>query len=304
MAFPSFRGRRVFVFYYPPGGTRQKALPREQTRHLDGEPEEVVREWVTRWSNLNEIQKVRPDLVTSALPAKWQKLIDDFCSHLKAKGRADNTISDHRRHVETSLPFFIEQGCSSLSDFPKYSRKLGDWLLGRGKTPRRVYAINQSLQVFWRYLDVNRGLVEGVLRLVGGQKDKAPTPLKLTIAPTDILSFAFTKDDIKLFALLGYFFSLRPQEVLALTPGHFKAGSTASTLECCKTLANVGLYDKLAVHIVRQKVGNKFKDPKKNSVGWVGCFNPEAAKVIVKLLIGKKSTDLLFPHRVDTYIKK
>ena len=92
--------------------------------------------------------------------------------------------------------------------------------------------------------------------------------------------------------------------MLALTPGHFKAGTAASTLECCKTLANADLYDKLAVHVMRQKVGNKFKEPKKNSVGWVGCFNAQAAKEIVKLLIGRKSTDLLFPYRVGTYIKK
>lgn len=48
-------------------------LPRAQTRHLDGEPELVVKEWVARWSNSNKIQKLTFDL--SPLPKSWNTLI-------------------------------------------------------------------------------------------------------------------------------------------------------------------------------------------------------------------------------------
>ena len=304
MAFKQIIGTKVYVYTYDPKTRRQKKLPRKLTRHLDGSPIDVIDEWIRRWEQTQAAKRRRPDLVISPLPADWLQYVVDFCEMLRQSGRAHNTIRAHQTHIEMSLPFFVDRGCTSLAEFHLHSRLLGEWLITvRKKSPRRVWAINQSLTMFWKYLDIDRGLVESTLRLVGGKKTRNRTPLRVALTPAEILSHTFAREDLRLFALLGYFFSLRPQEVLALTPGHFKAGTHAQELECCKTLVAAELYGKLAVNVVRQKVGKQFRAPKKNSSGWVGCFNEQAAREIVKLLVGRRSTDLLFPLRTDAYYK-
>lgn len=298
MAFYQYRGRKVSVFFWD--GTKQVALPRRVTRHLDGEPEAIVQEWVNRWSNLNEVKKVRPEL--SAVPNLWSETVDRWCDQLTKMGRDEKTIKDHRRHLLTALPFFTTAGCESWADFPNYSRKLGPWLLSIGKTERRIHAINQSMRLFWKWLD-DEGLAEGLLKLTGGFKTKQRTPLKITIKPEEILSFKPERDDIRLLALIGYFFSLRPQEVIALRPMDFKAGSATSDIECCKALGSAGLYNRLAVYIHRQRTNKGFRKPKMNSIGWVGCFDERAARELVKLMVGRPHDQPLFEHGLFWYIK-
>lgn len=294
---------RIFVYYHDKQTLKNNTLPRIQTRHLDGQGDDVIEEWVERWSNLNEVKTVRPDLARTPLRGEWATLIDEFCAFMQKEGRAPNTIKDHKRHLLTALPYFAEVGCERFADFYSHSRRLSAWLTERGKTARRIWAINQSLSLWWEFLDEQKGLVEGKLKLTGGHKTKNSTPLKLILKPEDILSSKCSHDQIRLMMLIGYYFSLRPQETLALTPAHFRAGNQAAFLECCKALGSAGLFSKLAVNIERQKVGGKFKAPKKNSVGWVGCFDEAGAREIVSLIKDTKKDELLFPLTTDTYFK-
>jgi len=297
MAYFQLRGSRVFVFNWLEG--RQVMLPRAQTRHLDGEPELVVKEWVARWSNSNKIQK--PTFELSPLPKSWDKLITRFGETLSNRGRQSSTTADHLRNLRLTLPFFIERGCKTFADFPNYSRKLGPWLLSIGKTPRRVWALNQSVRQFWLWLD-DEGLASGPLKLTAGAKSTNPTPLKRTLTPEEILAFECTREDIGLFILLGYFFSLRPQEVIALRPVDFKAGSATQTLECSLVMQKCGLYGRLAVNIHRQKnAQGVYTKPKTGSGGWVACFNEQAARRIISALAGKPKDQPLFPHGLYWY---
>lgn len=298
MAFFRLRpGNHVYVYHW--NGSKQVTLPRKITKHLDGQPLPVIEEWVNRWSNLNEVQKLRPDL--SPLPPAWEPLIDRFCENQLAKGRQPSTVKDHRRHLFSALPFFVDSSCVALADFPEASRKLGPWLIKTGKIPRRIHAINQSMRLFWEFLD-GEGLAEGVLKLTAGHKTANRTPLKKTVAPEELFDL-FTRPDIRLLALLGYFFSLRPQETLALRPCDFRVGSKAAELECCKVLTEAGLYGRLAVNIHRQKTSNGLAKPKKNSFGWVACFDEKAAKEIVRVLASKDLNEPLFGHGAFWYIK-
>jgi hypothetical protein len=294
-------GRPVQVYYFD--GEKQVGVPRKLYRHLDNEPDHVIEEWVARWSNLNEAKAIRPDLIKAQVPSDWSALIDEFCTFMLKEGRAANTVKDHKRHLLTSLPYFAEVGCERFADFYSYSRRLSPWLTEQGKSARRIWAINQSINLWWEFLDEQKGLVEGKLKLTGGHKTKNSTPLKLILKPEEILGAQCTHPQIRLMMLIGYYFSLRPQETLALTPAHFRAGSPATFLECCKALDSAGLFSKLAVNIERQKVGGKFKAPKKNSVGWVGCFDEAGAREIVSLIKTVKKDELLFPFTTDTYFK-
>ena len=117
MAYFQLCGNRVFVFHRHDG--KQIVLPRSETRHLDGEPELVVRESVARWSNQNKIQKPKFDL--SPLPKTWNKLIEQFCQALSNRRRQASTTIDHKRNLQLTLTFFAEIGCKTFADFPNYS---------------------------------------------------------------------------------------------------------------------------------------------------------------------------------------
>lgn len=108
-----------------------------------------------------------------------------------------------------------------------------------------------------------------------------------------------------MMALLGFFFSLRTQELFALRPMDFRAGSQASFLECCKVMGRFKLFSKFAVHVHRQRKKNgEFNHPKSYSNGWFSCFHEQGAKEIVKRLkVIEDKEQLIFDHLPDWNIK-
>jgi hypothetical protein len=73
----------------------QVGIPCRLYRHLDSEPDQVIDEWVARWSRMNEVQIVRPEL--TQLPLEWSDYVESFCHEmgLPPKPRDKKTISDH-----------------------------------------------------------------------------------------------------------------------------------------------------------------------------------------------------------------
>lgn len=67
------KGRPVQGYYFD--SEKQVGVPRKLYRHLDNEPDHVVDEWVARWSNLNEVKAIRPDLVKAQVPGDWSALV-------------------------------------------------------------------------------------------------------------------------------------------------------------------------------------------------------------------------------------
>jgi hypothetical protein len=103
---------------------------------------------------------------------------------------------------------------------------------------------------------------------------------------------------------LGYFFSLRPQEIFGLKVSDFRAGTDVLQLEASKAMVGLDLYGQFVVHVQRQKTKkNKLAPPKKNSKGWVTCFNKEAATAFVQLVADKNPDDYVLDCEPNAFYK-
>ncbi len=124
-----------------------------------------------------------------------------------------------------------------------------------------------------------------------------PTTLAYTLTPDQVLAFARQTTDprMRLMALVGYFGSLRPQELFALRRSDFHAGAAVRDKECCKVMAAAGLFGAFAVDVRRQrKQAGTFGPPKAFSVGLVALFHEAAATMIRAELLTRDQDALLF----------
>ena len=299
MAFWRREGTRVVVYTTMAGA--QKRLARKSVRHLDREPDHNVDTWVRHWSLTNErVKKQHTELDHPDTLA----LVEIFCAYLKTRRKSPKTISQHRHNLTRyCLPYFVSvNGIQDPVHWPTKSVRLLTHLESLDLSTRTINTCNVSLRVFWNWL-VKEGKAAGVLLLRNAMVGQQATPLNFTVTPHAILEHRFPASELRLLAILGFFFSLRPQEVVALTPGDFRAGRLAAELECCKVMVSGGLYGKFAVTIHRQRVGNDFTTPKVNSKGWVACFDEAAAREVVSLIKERPAGQLLFPSRLDWYFR-
>jgi integrase len=300
MAFWKRRNKAVYVYSWKDG--RQCVLPRSATKHLDSEPDHNIDTWVGNWALANEAQRPPGTTLTNT---ETLRLVEDFCAYLEKRGKSPKTVVGHRHNLTAHvLPFFVElEGLTQPSQWVFRSVRLYTHLSDtKALSPRLVNLCNISLRRFWEWL-VEEQIAEGALKLRNAIEGVKKTPLKKAVVPDDVLKAHFKRDDIRLLALIGYFFSLRPQEVIALRPMDFRAGSQAAALEACKTMTKAGLYGKFAVHIHRQVSGKRMVAPKAGSEGMVACFSEAAAKEIVAALKDRKKDERLFPSRMDQWFK-
>ena len=292
------RGKDVYVFTEKDG--KQKSIPRAKTKHLDAEPDHNIDAWVAQWGLKNENKPVREDNFI---------LSDILDSHLKAyiaflasRKKSPNTVRWHdtalRRDV---LPFFLE-GEHPLQDpaqWPGKSIKFYTWLIARKVPESNIIRANIALRGFYKFLS-DEGLIQTgmAIRLRGPVKnhEEDVTPLKFTLSPESVLAYVqqTKSSELKLIALLGYFFSLRPQEIFSARPIDFMAGTKALELECSKVMGKASLYNRLVFNVTRQRTVKGISTPKSYSKGWVCCFNEVAARLTVQLLKERKPEADLF----------
>lgn len=273
-------------------------IPRHEIRHLDGESDEVVQAAIVRFKALYDVKTKRPDLITchSELEAKIEEYVQ-----WKLQNGLDPLTARQQKTLLIKGGSYMGWPLSAWQEralgFEDWARStLSSWTSNRCK----IY-----LRAFWKWC-VEGGLVAGEL-YVRAPKNKKPvfTPLKRTYTPNEVHDWKFSDPALELIALLGYFFSLRPQEMLALRVDDFSAGSAAEDLECCKVMKEYGLYSKFAVRVEKQKdTLSKNKNPKSESFGWVACFDEKAAKRIVALLKTYDPEKPIFPYTVGHYIKQ
>ena len=103
---------------------------------------------------------------------------------------------------------------------------------------------------------------------------------------------------MKLMGLLGYFFSMRPQETFGIRRGDFiSKPEKVGVLDCVKYMTKAGLFNKFAVFIDRQRAASgKLVDPKSGSRGHVACFNDQAAKLVVELIREFEKDESIFKN--------
>lgn len=301
MAFWRREGKRVVV--YTSRGGQQVRVSRKETKHLDGEPDHNVDTWVRHYALTHEGTRRRGPVEVLDEPATID-LVETFCVHLASRRKSKKTTSQHRHNLLTyCLPFFVSR--HHLADpvhWPAKSVRLLEHLESLGLAPRTINVCNVSMRVFWTWL-VEEGHAAGSLLLRNAVVGSRDTPLSFVVSPDDVLRHTYASPELRLLSLIGYFTSLRPQEVVALRPRDFRAGSRAAELEACRVMAAAGHFGRLAVEIHRQRVGNDFARPKAGSRGWVACFDERAAREIVAALRERDPDALLFPCRLDWYFR-
>lgn len=287
MAYFQRSGSRVRVFVYSAEDGKPKALPRKKTKHLDSQPDDVVRLIVEReWG--------RPKAQSHEPPLDLQKQFEGFLLYSEGRGKSQATLKQYKTcFLKYIVPFFVGQENLPVNLWPSVSVKLLPFLKDNDVSNHNILKANSTLSQFWKWL-CEEGSVEDVsLRLRRPTIKKQKTPLRKAINPSDVLSFARNCNDesVKLMALCGYFMSLRTQETLALRREIFIAGSRAEALQCCKAMKQVGLYSRLAAKIQEQRGVNWRKGgavPKADSAGWVACFDEQAAIEIVAIIRNKE----------------
>lgn len=303
---------RTYVFVYTYRAGRQTQVkPRSSYAHLDAflpDPAQHhnIDTWVADWAAKNEKTK-KPEAAILFSDDRLAKYIADYETYLRVRrGRSDKTYGNYsswlRRYV---VPYFLSlpQPLKDPQTWPGASIRLLDYLENRGCNPPLIRGCNNALRGLWTWL-LEEHLVTGSeqlhLRAPLAEDDEGATPLPRPVPPEEVLQFVRTVTrkpakgkhkqsdavrNAKLLALLGYFFSLRPQESFGLTPADFRAGPVAQALACGKAMQGLQLFDRLAVDVQRQRTHRgSLTPPKAHSKGYVSCFNAEAAQLLVGLL--------------------
>lgn len=299
------RGKEVVVFIRE--NNKNKQLPRALTKSLDGEPDHNIEHWVREWE-----QKHTRSAPSELSDQKLTNLVERFLGYIKTDLKRNyNTVSEHRRHLLNNvIPFFLRQA-PPLKDpnlWPTASIRMLHDLREMGLTNAQIYRCNVALRLFYKWLAEERVVSADkiLLRTPDMSGYKETTPLKFFLSPQDILALALKAQDsdAAIGLLLGYFFSLRSQEIFGVKVGDFRTGPIARSLECSKTMAELDMFDGLALHVERQK--NKLKTlskPKNNSKGWVCCFHRDGARQLVALLENRGPDEFVIKKPPNSFYK-
>ncbi|MCX6123288.1 MAG: hypothetical protein NTV34_00840, partial [Proteobacteria bacterium] len=298
-------GDRKFVAVYVKIRGRAKALPRAIVKHLDSATAADIENWVNEFGN--EAGGKHTSHSTENDIGSLCRYLDEFCSFMQSEGRMKSTIKEHRSLLSRfAIPYFCQLSppATNPEDWHQTSIKMQNWLDSNKVSIPVRRRVNVSLRTFYRYL-YEEGIVKyhPQLRLRNPRLPDDKTPLRSTISPEDIMTYVESCKirELRLIALIGFGFSLRPQEIAALRPIDFRAGSSALNLECCKSLGRAGLFDRLAVVVHRQRVGKEFTKPKSSSSGTVGCIDERIARLLVKELSVIDSEELILKYQLDWY---
>jgi len=226
------------------------------------------------------------------MPDQLAVIVEEFLAY-KATHKDPKTMTQYRSYLARLGPYMgwpLDSWPLKTNGFAKYCASMG-W------TRASAFKMRQNLLSFW-YWCRDTGKVLGYLHILKVPKPDAPTPLKAVLTAEMVLQWDL-ESDLRYLALLCYFFSLRPQESIAILGSDYSAGSKAVDLECCKVMKEIGLYSRLAVYVERQKHSEVVPNVKAGSKGWVACFDETAAREIVRLA---KTVET--PYRMDSYQRR
>lgn len=283
----------IFVYYMEDG--KQKTTPRAKTKHLDAASDSNINSWMAENYGAG---RAGPKTTT---PEKLARLVEQYLTYLKEDlGRNPSTLHTHKQSLYDFIIPYMVTHCETPEPelWGQHTAKLAPWLRAKKESEHRVARVNATMRGFWSYLRDEGVVSAGVeVRLRPSRIRDEPTPLRITLVPEEILNCPLNDPRIRLLALLGYFFSLRPQESFGLRVSDFRAGSKADPLECCRIMKRANLFSRFAVHITRQRTqSGDTPVPKSYSKGWVACFNERAAREVVTILkkLGCEPDELIF----------
>ena len=273
----------------------KSSIPRDSLRHLDNLSDDQVE---AHFQNLNATAKVRK-LDPEKLSEKTRELIERFCRWKAGRGKHKDTVQQERHNLQIVALFFDPKG--PVQTWPQHSMQLRSHLLDQGYKEPHIHKIQGTTNRFWEYARKHLRIVAGVLDFDDAVEHSVvgETPLRRHATPEEVLTFVENCEhtDIKLIALLGYFASMRPQEIFATNRNDFIGGDDAENLECCKVMRAAGLFAGMAVYVQRQRGSriNDIRPPKWKTIAHVAIFSEEAALLLVQILTDLP-VDLPFVH--------
>lgn len=309
MAFIRYRkGRKgVYVYYYD---TKQGCLvqiPRETTKAWDGLPEEEILALKRKWEEDHGLARNQITRHSLGADDKLKQLWDSYQKNrMRFKKRRGSTADAENNVFELYICRFFVQ-VHAKKDPTQWHALVPDfhnWLFEQPISDAHRRTILWALERFGAHLVFSRVMTYPYTIQTPTRDNNKETPLKVRIAPDEILkdvrahSFkrSFKKHasltrvsriNFKLAVLLGYFASLRPEELYALEKSDFSTGDKA--VELSKTYAGLkagGLGSKLVVKIDKSLKGTGVEAHVKShhSYGYVNIWYPPAAKVIAEML--------------------
>lgn len=292
------RNKLGHVYVYSRASGELKKLPRKETKHLDAEIDSNIDAWVSQWTAQYEGKRSKDSIQWS--DSRLTILLNQYISFMANRGKSPTTYKQHKSLLyRYGIPYFLNQTppLADPNQWPGASIRLIEALENKGLSYHQIFRTNVALRGFYDFLR-DEGVVQNHLQLRLRNPVKPDTaketPLDKIITPEVVLAKLKAVRDvrIRLLGLIGFFFSLRPQEVFALKPSDFKAGSEVKFLECSQAMSQSNLYERFVVHISRQRTNKgDITPPKAGSKGWVSCFNKDAAMEIVKILNQLNSPD-------------
>lgn len=299
MFFQRKRGSKVTIYFYSKEKGRQQTIPRELTRHLDSEPDEVIEKWMDEFSEREGIQRLRARRRATSRADELSRLFEIHMEEHKTLRRPiEGTLAEYRQHFEGYiLPYFVREHSEKnpkkwyvlTADFPMY-------LVGLETSNAYIKKICDTLIRFGNFL-AQRQIIPAPFFVPRMRIGRRKAPLRRKLTPEQAISFATQCPEWALFLLISYFGSLRPEEAFALSKEDFITGSDArSKAKTYSRFQKYGLGSGLSIHIDKTIVGKEVQHLTKNhyATGVVNVWHIEGARMIADLLRSAPS-GRLFP---------
>lgn len=290
---------RVCVYYSKDG--KQIPVPRKMTKHLDGKDDWEIEDWMRWYEAVNNVDRRR----VFAELGDFQETMDEFLAHLELQKLDKGTIRIYTNCLKLALPHFITE--PNLDAWYLLTGGLYNHLSKLAISADQHNRTNQAFGAFYRWLQL-QGKVKHRhgLMLMNRPSERSKTPLKRVLTPDEVLTWvrAQTSPELKFMALAGYFLSLRTGETFGARKSDFVAGAKARALEAAKVLTKAGMPCSLVFNVQNcRRANGTFHTPTElKRGGIVGCFDTEAAKMLVTL-VNAAEDNLIIQGKPERWIK-
>jgi integrase len=319
MAFVQWRRnkKKVYVYYVDPSTGRQVQLPREQTKHLDGQPADAVFAWVEQWEREHGLTRARAErtvLKDDDLLAKlWARYRKARMRDNPRRARTERNEEDFfLNHI---VPFFVDthqkkDPATWHALVPEFHLHISDKKSAKTGEPfsdSQIKGILWTLERFGDHLVFHGHMTFPFKVQTPARQDNKVTPLKVRKEPKEVMDFVksydhpYTKVNFKLMALLGYFAALRPSELFALEKSDLLTAEDAEeNTDTLPGFRKAGLGSRLSVSVTKTLPDEEGAEPVEltktdTSCAVVNIWHVEAAKLIAAMVKGLPE-GRLFPY--------
>ena len=281
MYFSRDKRGRVSLREYDPKLKQSVFLPRAESKDLDKLTDEEIQVWIDSRNSTDLAWYLHDPLYVHF--KRW-------LHYSATRGLDAQTISQHKSALERFVFEFFGNVVKKKNpkDWPAYCGQFYNWMVEEMQhTPQQLRVANMAFRKFYTWMGEENIVAPVELALRTPIMPDVGTKLPRPVMPEEVLEWARNCEDvhIRYLGLVGYFMSLRPQESFASRQCDFRAGSQIQDLECTKAMLSAELFGGLAIYVAKQKqnAGTTTDKAKKDSKGWVSCFNRDAAIMIVSI---------------------